>query len=153
MYLRYTGTTHCSAPAPCSRQGPQLEQVCPHPGAEPLPDDVSEILGALSCLPAVKDVDTTPLPPAGDWCVNIPLWGNPLLPTGTAAAGAGADGGNIGVADSNFVPEEDAPAAAGPGTGLRPGLENRHTRLAACTALRTVGDAGRALMAAPAPRC
>lgn len=126
----------------------------PHPGAEPLPNDVSRILGALSYLPAVQDVDTTPLPPAGDWCFNIPLWGNPLLPNGAAqAGGAGAGGDRGSPVDPDFVPEDDELAAAEPGTGgPRPGLETRHTRLAACTALRTIGDAvrvGRAVIAAP----
>ena len=140
----------------------------PHPGAEPLPGDIRRILVALSHLPPVQDVDTTPLPAPGDWCFNVPLWGNPILPNSApAAAGEGGQGSggeadddteatlpavnaNAAAADPDFVPEDEELMAA---NGLpRPGLDCRHTRLAACTALRTVGDAvrvGRAAVNAP----
>ena len=51
----------------------------PHPGTGPLPDDIRRALHALSYLPPAQDVETAALPDAGDWCFNIPLWGNPVL--------------------------------------------------------------------------
>ena len=127
----------------------------PHPCAESPPAEISRILGALSHLPPVQDVETTPLPAAGDWCYNVPLWGNPLLPNAGAADatdtdGEGEGGGDSGgrgpggntasaaATDPDFQLEEEA---AAPNTLTRPGLDCRHTRLAACTALRTLGDA------------
>ena len=132
----------------------------PHPGTGPLPDDIRRALHALSYLPPAQDVETAALPDAGDWCFNIPLWGNPVLPNG--ATGAEEEGGTAPVAaprvpDPDFVPEDEENGDAATETvqaGCLPrrGLESRHTRLAACTALRTVGDAvrvGRAAEAAP----
>ncbi|PNH09418.1 hypothetical protein TSOC_003941 [Tetrabaena socialis] len=131
-------------------------------GGEPLPAEICRITAALGYLPPVQEVDTTPMPAPGDWCFNVPLWGNPLLPNAAAAAAAGAAAAAdaataaaaaAGAADPDFKPDDpqlaaDAAAAALP----RPGLDCRHTRLATCTALRTVGDAvriGRAVSGAP----
>ncbi|PNH09547.1 LINE-1 reverse transcriptase [Tetrabaena socialis] len=131
-------------------------------GGEPLPAEIRRITAALGYLPPVQEVDTTPMPAPGDWCFNVPLWGNPLLPNAAAATAAGAAAAAdaataataaAGAADPDFEPDDpqlaaDAAAAALP----RPGLDCRHTRLATCTALRTVGDAvriGRAVSGAP----
>lgn len=48
-------------------------------GAASLPPDVHRIVTALSPLPPAVEVSTTPLTP-GTRCVNMPLWGNLLLP-------------------------------------------------------------------------
>ena len=129
----------------------------PHPGAAPLPDDIRRALHALSYLPPAQDVETDAIPAAGDWCFNTPLWGNPILPNSAAAGDAGEGAAAATGLDPDFVPEEegeaDAATESNTATPLpRRGLENRHKRLAACTALRTVGDAvrmGRAAAAAP----
>lgn len=122
----------------------------PHLGAETLPDNVRTVLVALSYLPPVQDVDPAPLPAAGDWCFNAPLWGNPLLPNGSRPAGAADDAveGAGHDADPEYVPEEVEEAAAAPNPLPRPGLEGRHRRLAVCRALRTVGDLMRIAQAA-----
>lgn len=119
-------------------------------GMAQLPTDIRRIMEALSYLPPVQDVESVPLPAAGDWCFNIPLWGNPLLPNASQTTTASSDEDAMDTADPDFIPEEEAitPVAA----GTWPGLDRRHTRLAACTALRTVGDAvriGRAASMAP----
>lgn len=127
-----------------------------HPGAAPLPDDIRRVLHALSYLPPVQDVETTALPAAGDWCANIPLWGNPILPNNAAGPAEDDAAAAAGALDPDYTPEEEGEDAAAEATAPnrlpRRGLEARHTRLATCTALRTVGDAvqvGRAAETAP----
>jgi hypothetical protein len=139
-----------------------------------MPEEIARLFGALGYLPPVQDVAEVPLGPAGDWCFNVPLWGNPLLPNAATEAvaendgssGHDSDGGDgdadtavaaataaaaAAAADPDFTPDGQPPtvAAAMP----RPGLDRRHARLATCSALRTVGDAVRiGLAAAHAPR-
>ncbi len=132
----------------------------PHPGTGPLPDDIRIALHTLSDLPPAQDVETAALPDAGDWCFNIPLWGNPVLPnsaTGAEEEGETAPAAAPRVPDPDFLPEDEDNGDAATemiqaGCLPRRGLESRHARLAACTAVRTVGDAvrvGRAAEAAP----
>jgi hypothetical protein len=138
-----------------------------------MPADLSRVFGALGYLPPVQDIAQTPLAPAGDWCFNVPLWGNPLLPNGDGVGDGDGDGTETGTGDADAAVTAAGIAAAdaavlaadpdfsppvGPQTSAaaalpRPGLDRRHTRLATCTTLRTVGDAvriGRAAENAPA---
>ena len=115
------------------------------PGASALPTDLHRILTALAHLAPVQDVAPHELQP-GPWCCNAPLWGNPLLPNAAQApAAAAADGEEEDAAgDADFVAPETAPGEASI-IGPRPGLDTRHTWLAGCHALRTLGDAISAL--------
>ncbi len=56
-------------------------------------------------LPPAQDVETAALPDAGDWCFNIPLWGNPVLPN--SETGAEEEGGAAPVAAPSRVPDPD----------------------------------------------
>lgn len=54
----------------------------PPPGSTSLlPPPLLRLHAALASMPPIADVGSTALEP-GPWCHSMPLWGNPLLPTG-----------------------------------------------------------------------
>ena len=84
----------------------------PWMGADEMPADIRRVITALAALPPVQDIGSEPLVP-GPWCVNVPIWGNPLLPA--------CQSGQMGV-------------------GRRPGLEYLHPELVGCWTIKTLGD-------------
>ena len=115
------------------------------PHGSDLPQELSRIITALGHLPPVQDVAPEPLQAPGDWCFNIPLWGNPLLPN-VEVSNNTEDAEQPDREEDGADPDfeiEDNPQAGGGADAPRPGLDCRHARLATCGALRTVGDAVR----------
>ena len=113
----------------------------PGPHGTDLPQELSRFVSALGHLPPVQDVAPEPLQAPGDWCFNVPLWGNPLLPNAEVDRNE-EPGLEEDRTDPDYEAEDNPQTDANVGAP-RPGLDCRHARLATCIGLHTVGDAVR----------